>query len=77
MDRMGCEGPNYKDFVAKKYSLTRYSSFDGLVELYIHHFELCMRAEKSARTNDATSLSNSLRLQYTYIDIMSPVEASE
>ena len=77
MEKMGCEGLSYKDFVAKKYFLTRYSSFDGLVELYIHHFELCMRAENSSRTNDATSLSNSLRLQYTYIDIMSLVEASE
>ena len=77
MDRVGCERSELQRFCCKNVLLTKYSSFDGLVELYIHHFELCMRAEKSARTNDATSLSNSLRLQYTYTDIMSPVEASE
>ena len=41
---MKCQ--NYKDFVVKNVSLRRYSSFDGLAELYMHHFELCMRAEK-------------------------------
>ena len=77
MDRVGCERSELQGFCYKNVSLTKYNSFDGFVELYIRHFELCMRAEKSARTNDAASLSNSLRLQYTYIDIMSPVEASE